>query len=32
MTMIYRILECWQEHTKQLTEHGDFLLSDGDDE
>jgi hypothetical protein len=32
MTMIYRILECRQDHTKQLTEHGDFVPSDGEDE
>jgi hypothetical protein len=24
-TMIYRILECRQDHTKRLTEHGDFM-------
>jgi len=27
-TMIYRILECPQDHTKRLTEHGDFVSSD----
>jgi hypothetical protein len=26
--MIYRILESCEDHTKQLTEHGDMLLSD----
>jgi len=31
-TMIYSILECWQDHTKRLTEHGDFMPSDGEDE
>jgi hypothetical protein len=31
-TMIYRILECRQDHTKRLTEHGDFMSSDGEDE
>jgi len=30
--MIYRILECRQDHTKPLTEHGDFVLSEGEDE
>lgn len=30
--MIYWILEWWEEHTKQLTEHGDFVLSDVEDE
>ena len=32
MTMIYRILECRQDHTKRLTEQGDFVPSDGEDE
>jgi len=32
MTMIYRILECRQDHTKRLTDHGDFVPSDGEDE
>jgi hypothetical protein len=31
-TMIYRILECRQDHTERLTEHGDFVPSDGEDE
>jgi hypothetical protein len=31
-TMIYRILECRQDHTKRLTEQGDFVPSDGEDE
>jgi hypothetical protein len=31
-TMIYRILECRQDHTERLTEHGDFMPSDGEDE
>jgi len=31
-TMIYRILECCQDHTKRLKEHGVFVLSDGEDE
>jgi len=31
-TMIYRILECRQDHMKRLTEHGDFVSSDGEDE
>jgi len=31
-TMIYRILECHQDHTKPFTEHGDFMPSDGEDE
>jgi len=31
-SMIYRILECREDHTKQLMEHGDFVLSDGEDE
>jgi hypothetical protein len=31
-TMIYRILECRQDHTMRLTEHGDFVPSDGEDE
>jgi hypothetical protein len=31
-TMIYLIVECRQDHTKSLTEHGDFVLSDGEDE
>jgi hypothetical protein len=31
--MTYRILECWEDHTKQLTEYGDVMPSDdGDDE
>jgi len=30
--MIYRILECREDHTKQLTEQGDVVLSDGEDE
>jgi len=30
--MIYQILECRQDHTKRLTEQGDFLPSDGEDE
>ena len=29
--MIYRILECRQDYIKWLTEHGDFVSSDGDD-
>jgi len=32
MMTIYRILECQQDHTKQLTEHGDFVLSNGGNE
>jgi hypothetical protein len=32
MTMIYRIQECRQDHMKQLTKQGDFVLSDGEDE
>jgi hypothetical protein len=32
MTMIYRILECRQNHRKRLTEHEDFVSSDGEDE
>jgi len=31
-TMIYRILECRQDHTKRLTEQGAFVPSDGEDE
>ena len=31
-TMIYQIVECRQDHTKRLTEHGDFVPSDGEDE
>jgi len=31
-TMIYRMLECRQDHTKRLTEHGDFVPSDCEDE
>jgi len=31
-TMIYRILECRQNYTKHLTEHGDFVPPDGEDE
>jgi len=31
-TMIYRILECRQDHTMRLTEHGDLVSSDGEDE
>jgi hypothetical protein len=31
-SMIYRILECREDHTKQLTEQGDVVLSDGEDE
>ena len=30
--MIYHILECQEDHTKQLTEHGAFMPSDGKDE
>jgi hypothetical protein len=30
--MIYRILECREDHTKQLTEQGDSVPSDGQDE
>jgi len=30
--IIYRILECCQEHTKRLMEQGDFVPSDGEDE
>jgi hypothetical protein len=30
--IIYRILECRQDHPKQLTEHGDFVPSDREDE
>jgi len=29
--MIYGILECREEHWKQLTEYGDVVLSDGED-
>jgi len=32
MTMIYRILECRQDHTKRLTKQGDFVPSDGEEE
>jgi len=31
-SMIYQILECREDHTKQLTEQGDFVPSDGEDE
>jgi hypothetical protein len=31
-TMIYCILECHQDHMKRLTELGDFVPSDGEDE
>jgi len=31
-TMIYGILECRQDPTKRLTEQGDFVPSDGEDE
>jgi len=31
-TMIHRILGCWLDHMKQLTEHGDFVPSDGGNE
>jgi hypothetical protein len=31
-TTIYRILECRRDHTKWLTECGDFVPSDGEDE
>jgi len=31
-TMIYQILECRPDHAKQLTEHGDFVVSHGEDE
>jgi len=31
-SMIYPILECREDHTKQLTEQGDVVLSDGEDE
>jgi len=30
--MIYRILECRQDHMKRLEEQGDFMPSDGEDE
>jgi len=30
--MIYRIRECREDHMKQLTEQGDVVLSDGEDE
>jgi hypothetical protein len=30
--MIYRILQCRQDHMKLLTEHEDFVPSDGEDE
>jgi len=32
ISMIYRIMECWEDHLKQLTVHGDFVPSDGEDE
>jgi len=31
-TMIYLILKCRRDHTKQLMDHGDFIPSDGEDE
>jgi hypothetical protein len=31
-TMIFQILECRQDHTKRLTQHGDFVPSDDEDE
>jgi len=31
-TIIYWIVECRQDHMKRLTEHGDFVSSDGEDE
>jgi hypothetical protein len=31
-TMIYQILKCCQDHTKRLTDQGDFVPSDGEDE
>jgi hypothetical protein len=31
-SMIYRILECREDHTKQLTVYGDVVLSDGEEE
>jgi len=31
-TMIYRIVECRQDHAKWLTEHGALVLSDGEHE
>jgi len=31
-TRIYRILKCRQDHTKRLTEQGDFGPSDGEEE
>ena len=31
-SMIYRILECQEDHTKLRMEHGDFVPSDGEDE
>jgi hypothetical protein len=32
-SMIYRILECQEDHMKQLTEYGDIVPSDdGEDE
>jgi len=31
-SMIYRILDCREDHTKQLTEQGDFVLLDGEDQ
>jgi hypothetical protein len=30
--MIYRNLECRQDHMERVTEHGDFVPSDGEDE
>jgi hypothetical protein len=29
---IYSILECWQDHMKELPEHPDIVLSDGENE
>jgi hypothetical protein len=31
-SMIYQILECRENHSKQLTDYGDVMPSDGDDE
>jgi len=31
-SMILQILEYHEDHTKQLTPHGDVMLSDGEDE
>ena len=31
-SMMYRILECPQDHTQQLVEHGHIVPSDGEDE